>query len=168
MLTHSVFSSSSRVVHLFSAILIKIPDCFQCINKSLTWSVQCWNIETVLRTELFSPHQSFNRLMQYTTLGTPMGDLLFSWMLWEMERTTDQQRRTPGEWCSLFVKADTRSRMLCSSVKPDQPPGTVNYVQHSSSAKTCTEVIMLQDQRCCNAQQKWFHTKQRAGSKKNW
>lgn len=57
-----------------------------------------------------------------------MGDLLFSRMLWEMERKIAQQRSTPGEWYTLFVKADTGSRLLCSSVKPDQPPGTVNYV----------------------------------------
>lgn len=79
--------------------------------------------------------------MQYTMLGTPLGDLLFAGMLWEMERKTAQQRSPPGEWYSLLVKADTGSRLLCSSVKPDQPPGTVNYVQHSSSAKTCTGVI---------------------------
>lgn len=57
---------------------------------------------------VFSPCQIFfNCLMQYTTLGTPMGDLLFSRMLWEMERKTAQQRRTPGEWYS-FCKSRHR------------------------------------------------------------
>lgn len=142
----------------------KSPVCFQRINRSFLHD-QCWNEETPAQC---SPHARFWTALCNTPCWKPQREIYYSLGCFGRWKGKQPSKDPPQESGTLFVKADTESRLLCSSVKPDQPPGTVNYVQHSSSAKTCTEVIMLQDQRRCNEQQKRLHSKQRAVPKKAW